>query len=51
MAIVAAGEPAPDFTLKTADGEDFTREQLWDAIRLYASRSRRFGGAVDAPKP
>jgi undecaprenyl diphosphate synthase len=29
---------------------DFTREQLWDAIRLYASRSRRFGGAVDAPK-
>jgi undecaprenyl diphosphate synthase len=30
---------------------DFTREQLWDAIRLYASRSRRFGGAVDAPKP
>ena len=30
---------------------DFTREQLWDAIRLYASRSRRFGGAVDAPTP
>ena len=28
MPIVAAGEPAPDFTLKTADGEDFTREQL-----------------------
>ena len=28
MAIVAAGQPAPDFTLKTADGEDFTREQL-----------------------
>jgi peroxiredoxin len=28
MAIVAAGEPAPDFTLKTAEGEDFTREQL-----------------------
>src|SRR5918996_3762461 len=22
------GDPAPDFTLKTADGEDFTREQL-----------------------
>ena len=28
MSIVAAGQPAPDFTLKTADGEDFTREQL-----------------------
>jgi undecaprenyl diphosphate synthase len=30
---------------------DFTREQLWEAVRLYASRSRRFGGAIDAPKP
>ncbi|WBU38413.1 isoprenyl transferase [Homoserinibacter sp. YIM 151385] len=28
---------------------DFTREQLWEAIRIYASRSRRFGGAIDAP--
>jgi peroxiredoxin (alkyl hydroperoxide reductase subunit C) len=28
MTIVAAGQPAPDFTLKTAGGEDFTREQL-----------------------
>ena len=28
MSIVAAGQPAPDFTLKTSDGEDFTREQL-----------------------
>ena len=28
MTVVGAGEPAPDFTLKTADGEDFTREQL-----------------------
>jgi peroxiredoxin (alkyl hydroperoxide reductase subunit C) len=26
--VVAPGQPAPDFTLKTADGEDFTREQL-----------------------
>ena len=26
--IVAAGQPAPDFTLKTAEGEDFTRESL-----------------------
>jgi peroxiredoxin (alkyl hydroperoxide reductase subunit C) len=25
---VAAGEPAPDFTLRTAQGEAFTREQL-----------------------
>lgn len=28
---------------------DFGREQLWRAIELYASRNRRFGGAVDAP--
>jgi peroxiredoxin len=25
---IAAGRPAPDFTLKTAAGEDFTRERL-----------------------
>lgn len=28
---------------------DFSREQLWHAIELYASRNRRFGAAVDAP--
>jgi peroxiredoxin len=28
MGIVAAGQPAPDFTLKTEDGASFTREQL-----------------------
>ncbi|MCU1527693.1 MAG: pyrophosphate synthase [Frondihabitans sp.] len=28
---------------------DFTREDLWGAIDSYAGRSRRFGGAVDAP--
>jgi peroxiredoxin len=28
MGVVAAGERAPDFTLKTADGVDFTREDL-----------------------
>jgi undecaprenyl diphosphate synthase len=28
---------------------DFTREQLWGAIEQYASRNRRFGGAIDAP--
>src|ERR1700754_1069740 len=28
MAIVAPGQPAPDFVLKTAEGEAFTREQL-----------------------
>ncbi len=28
MTIVRVGESAPDFTLKTADGEDFTRESL-----------------------
>jgi undecaprenyl diphosphate synthase len=29
---------------------DFRRSNLWHAIELYASRNRRFGGAVDAPK-
>jgi len=28
---------------------DFTREQLWEAVGIYATRNRRFGGAVDAP--
>jgi undecaprenyl diphosphate synthase len=28
---------------------DFTREQLWEAVDLYANRNRRFGGAIDAP--
>jgi undecaprenyl diphosphate synthase len=28
---------------------DFSRLDLWQAIELYASRARRFGGAVDAP--
>ena len=28
---------------------DFTREQLWQAVSIYASRNRRFGGAVDLP--
>lgn len=28
---------------------DFGRMQLWDAIGQYASRNRRFGGAVDTP--
>ncbi|MEP6482089.1 MAG: undecaprenyl diphosphate synthase family protein, partial [Rhodoglobus sp.] len=28
---------------------DFTREQLWEGIGIYASRNRRFGGALDAP--
>jgi undecaprenyl diphosphate synthase len=30
---------------------DFTRTELWRAIEIYASRNRRFGGAVDAPQP
>jgi len=28
---------------------DFSREDLWNAIDLYANRNRRFGGAVDTP--
>ncbi|MFD2674009.1 isoprenyl transferase [Gulosibacter bifidus] len=30
---------------------DFGRAQLWDAIGEYIGRDRRFGGAVDKPKP
>jgi undecaprenyl diphosphate synthase len=29
---------------------DFRRRHLWAAIEDYASRDRRFGGAVDAPR-
>jgi len=28
---------------------DFSRTELWQAIELYASRNRRFGGAIDTP--
>ncbi len=28
---------------------DFSRVDLWEAVALYASRNRRFGGAIDAP--
>jgi undecaprenyl diphosphate synthase len=28
---------------------DFSRQDLWRAIELYASRTRRFGAAVDTP--
>jgi undecaprenyl diphosphate synthase len=28
---------------------DFSRVDLWRAVELYASRNRRFGGAVDTP--
>ena len=28
---------------------DFSRVDLWQAIELYATRNRRFGGAVDTP--
>lgn len=30
---------------------DYRRTHLWDAITEYADRDRRFGGALDAPKP
>ena len=30
---------------------DFNREHLWAAIQSYSGRTRRFGGAVDQPKP
>lgn len=28
MSVIASGQPAPEFTLKREDGEDFTREDL-----------------------
>lgn len=28
---------------------DFTRVDLWEAVTTFATRTRRFGGAVDAP--
>lgn len=28
---------------------DFSRQELWRAIKIYEDRDRRFGGAVDAP--
>jgi undecaprenyl diphosphate synthase len=30
---------------------DFNRSSLWQAIEVFASRNRRFGGAIDQPKP
>jgi undecaprenyl diphosphate synthase len=30
---------------------DFSRVDLWRAVELYASRNRRYGGAVDLPAP
>lgn len=30
---------------------DFDRKQLWLAISEYSNRQRRFGGAIDSPKP
>jgi undecaprenyl diphosphate synthase len=30
---------------------DFDRRDLWRAIEIYASRDRRYGGAVDRPNP
>ncbi len=30
---------------------DFSRVDLWHAVELYASRNRRYGGAIDVPTP
>jgi len=30
---------------------DFDRRELWRSINEYSTRARRFGGAVDSPKP
>jgi undecaprenyl diphosphate synthase len=30
---------------------DFDRKALWESIAEYSTRQRRFGGAIDSPKP
>jgi undecaprenyl diphosphate synthase len=30
---------------------DFDRKALWESITEYSTRQRRFGGAIDSPKP
>jgi peroxiredoxin len=35
MSIVAAGTPAPEFTLKREDGDDFTREDLLGKTTVF----------------
>ena len=47
MSVIAAGTPAPEFTLKTGQGEDFTQEDLKGRGRC--SSSIRSPSAPSAP--
>jgi undecaprenyl diphosphate synthase len=38
-----------EFVFLDTPWPDFNRSHLWQAIEQFGSRSRRFGGAVDAP--
>lgn len=40
-----------EFVFMDTPWPDFNRTTLWDAISHFSGRSRRFGGAIDQPKP
>lgn len=40
-----------EFVFMDTPWPDFNRTTLWDAIGHFSGRSRRFGGAIDEPKP
>lgn len=40
-----------EFVFMETPWPDFNRTTLWDAIGHFSGRSRRFGGAIDEPKP
>ena len=40
-----------EFVFMNTPWPDFNRVTLWDAIGHFSGRSRRFGGAIDQPKP
>jgi undecaprenyl diphosphate synthase len=40
-----------EFVFMDTPWPDFNRTTLWDAIGHFSGRSRRFGGAIDQPKP
>ena len=44
MPVIQPGTPAPDFTLKTADGADFTREDLKGDTTVLVFYPNAFSG-------
>ena len=51
IALPGRGRVATEMVFLDTLWPDFTRADLWQAIEHYTGRTRRFGGAVDAPKP